>query len=1283
MRFRFLVAWFAVAFGVRALAAEGVSKLPDLDRASWIWNSLNAVTDGEFGCFFRKTFDLPERPVSATVLATADNGYDLFVNGSLVGGDAGFDSIYWSSVERYPIEHLLAAGRNVIALRGENMGGPAGLILAARVELAGGKAVELLTDATWRVWLETETTWTSADYDDSKWRPAAVLGPMGMAPWGKLTFPGPVSPQHAGRGGTSGFTEPDKDFRFPSAVLFIRGRVPPSSTSGAPQSVWPIGGSRAYLENDTPGPAALGRKLFSLAPAQPEGRLTLLVDAGKGLLGSPSVSYDGKTIHFSMAPEGEAFFHIYRVSSDGSGLTPLTKGTFHDFDPEPLPDGRIVFSSTRLGSREEYHGNVARSLFVMRADGTNIQPLTYHIVGDNEPKVLADGEIAFIRCDNFLERAKVETQVHVLRPDGTGGRVLFGPYRGAIAYDRANGAEADSRWLRSYGFGSVAPLPDGRVACLSFSGAVMASGDPSKPTPLQSAVNVFDLSPMPDGRLLCTTASRGSIGVLDPSTGAVTRIYSADSFDLHSAVFLGPRPRPPVLASHVNAAEEDNPNRTGYLLCQNALYTKQREADLARVKAIRVLEGVPFSVRSARHPYDHIGVETVELGTVPLAPDGSFYVRVPADRALALQAVDAEGRSVVNELTWIYVRPGETRTCIGCHASPQSAPPGRIALAARSAPMPLLGKGEAHRFRGNNAANGGVLNLQFDRFREAASINLYSHGNSRPAEVKRLCAVLRSEDRAQRIAAAQKLAILRDRSAVGSLLLALREESADLRMNAALALSACGNLQAVDGLVGSLEDSVPAVAMAAHVALENLTGHTASFNAYDDAQRKKGAEAWRLWLQRNPWDKVEEDLIARLTSRDPVIEMKAVEALGHIGAEEAKGALRAFVKEKQSADLRATLAAMRALGHLRDESAVPMLAQILKDNVGPKPGDAPANPELGWLQLPVHLAAGAAEALGWIGTPAAERALLEVYPTLQPFWYYTNRTGDHGWLMGCHSSVLHYRIAEALDAMDSTETASIVPFLLRSVPIDTDRALLFENDSYEWLVAHIVARSGRSGEVAEACLSAMGDREAAVAASAGKATPDMVAAVTASPPAESVGPLGPESRAALLASIVCLDGKHTPRLRAAFDRYRAQPPSRERSWVCFYLARALGKLRDRGSVPSLLAALNSDPTEASFGFELPPNVFIYKAMTPFYRAAAAYSLGMIGDTAAIPSLLKAVGNFDNAMDVRHGAARALAMLSAQPGEDRASLKELQSLAADYPEVSTRRILLAACAAPQG
>ncbi len=61
------------------------------------------------------------------------------------------------------------------------------------------------------------------------------------------------------------------------------------------------------------------------------------------------------------------------------------------------------------------------------------------------------------------------------------------------------------------------------------------------------------------------------------------------------------------------------------------------------------------------------------LGYAPIEPDGSFKLQVPADTALALSVVDAKGRNIQTHLNWIQVRPGERRTCDGCHSPRRGA----------------------------------------------------------------------------------------------------------------------------------------------------------------------------------------------------------------------------------------------------------------------------------------------------------------------------------------------------------------------------------------------------------------------------------------------------------------------------------------------------------------------------------------------------------------------------------------------------------------------------------
>ena len=56
------------------------------------------------------------------------------------------------------------------------------------------------------------------------------------------------------------------------------------------------------------------------------------------------------------------------------------------------------------------------------------------------------------------------------------------------------------------------------------------------------------------------------------------------------------------------------------------------------------------------------------LGYAPIEPDGSFKLQIPADTPIALAVIDEQGRAYQTHTNWIQVRPGERRTCDGCHS---------------------------------------------------------------------------------------------------------------------------------------------------------------------------------------------------------------------------------------------------------------------------------------------------------------------------------------------------------------------------------------------------------------------------------------------------------------------------------------------------------------------------------------------------------------------------------------------------------------------------------------
>ena len=1302
--------WFAWVTGVRAQVA-------DFGGAEWIWSAPaagRAALDAPAGAvWFRASMDVSEkaRVRSAELLVAADNLYTVYLNGRYVGESAA-DPNAWQHAKRFDVAALLAAGHNGIAIEAVNTAqGAAGLLVRLTVELTDGQKTELITNPSWKYATGEPANWQQPGLNDQAWPAAVSLGGYGVAPWGKFAMRAELEP--AGNREAAGEPAPPADFVWPAAVVFVGDDCslcrPVSGTGNRYDSlsvtVFNPRDSRAFPEHDLPSPMKVGHKLYVMRPARPGTVPQPLLDAGAGALGSPSVSFDGRWIYVSMVPAGEAFYHIYRISAEGGKAEKLTDGPFHDIDPCELPDGRVAFTSTRIGTFEEYHNPPSRALFTMDADGKNISALTHTIVFDNEPEVMADGRILFIRSDNFFGRGKVETLLHAIHPDGTAGLTEFG---------LDLGPEYGGR-LRAFNCGSPAPMADGRVAFLTESGIAVGRPGCTAEQLRHLQVPAGDVAALPDGRLLCTLAGRVARGVrasltssgkpatsytriaiTDPGKGdgRPVVLFTSPDTALHSPVFLGARERPPVLTSTVDAANAASSHPTGVLVCQNALFTKNTTAGWPHVRAIRVLAGKGLTLRSSHSYIVHAGSEVTELGTVPLAADGSFAVEVPADTPIAFQAVDGEGRSELNEMSWIFVRPGETRGCVGCHQARQVSPavPLTSVQALRVKPLRLLGLGQAHRFRGNNAAVTGMTELQFDRFREVAGINRHSDrgdasvtGNQ---EVAELIARLRDSDENRRISAAQRLGIFRQRAAAPALALCLHDEQREVRVAAAIALAACGTRESIAPLLDALPDQDLLAARAAALALANLTAHQVVL----DPRQTCEAGAWREWMDANPWEMMETDLIRRLSGNDRDDVRKAAIALGHVGGDAGRRSLREYVLRERGrnpypewmkshngdnarfnshddANPRTLQAAVRALGWLRDAEAVPMLMETLRLNSDPHTGN-------------LFLAEATAEALGRIGTPEAIASLIEVFSKLADYPAFTRWYGDHNALIACHASPVHSAIIEALDAGGVSGTAAIVPELLRSVPTDMDRALLPGNDDYETLVGRVIRRSGRATEVIETCLAILGDPVA-------KQQADIAKAIATTHQAWGGKP-GPENRAAQVLSFVCRDRSYEPRVSEALQRYWKLPVDIPRvfdtgipvvtnlpirHWVSFFLARTLGNLAAPQSVDMLVKTLADSPPEAAGGRPDPlgPGVlFIHDDLTPCWRAEVAWALGKTGGSRALPVLLKTITNFDNATDTRYAAAVAAGQLA-----DAAGLTELHRLARDYPEVSIRRALQAA------
>jgi len=127
----------------------------------------------------------------------------------------------------------------------------------------------------------------------------------------------------------------------------------------------------------------------------------------------------------------------------------------------------------------------------------------------------------------------------------------------------------------------------------------------------------------------------------------------------------------------------DPAKHTGQILCLNANDTGSRpvgDTAIPPAAKVRLLAGT-------------ISGETRVLGEVVLQPDGSFMAEVPADVPLGFEALDKRGQILHRVAPVVWVRPGENRSCIGCHELHNHSPRNHRPLAV-GVPVPaILGAG--------------------------------------------------------------------------------------------------------------------------------------------------------------------------------------------------------------------------------------------------------------------------------------------------------------------------------------------------------------------------------------------------------------------------------------------------------------------------------------------------------------------------------------------------------------------------------------------------------------
>lgn len=438
-----------------------------------------------------------------------------------------------------------------------------------------------------------------------------------------------------------------------------------------------------------------------------EPRVRTLIDSPEGVIRDPDVSWDGTRILFAWKQsDREDDYHLYELEVDTQQLRQLTFGRgFSDYEGVYLPNGDILFNSTRCVQTVDCWWTEVSNLYTCGPNGEFLRRLTFDQVHDNYPTVMPDGRVVYTRWE-YNDRGQIYVQgLFAMNPDGTGQTELYG-----------NNSWFPTALLHARGIPGTQTL----VAILSGHHTLQAGKlgvvDPARGRQENAGVQLIaPVRPTPAERI----DAYGQEGILYqypypiseteflvaglPGGWAenppVFRLFYV-TLDGQRELLAGdprrscnqPVPLRPRVSPNLKASSVDYRQTNGTVYLQD-VYLGAGLTNVPR-GTVRKLRVISLDYRAAglgrnynSGPAGDALVSTpaalgngtwdvkVVWGDTPVHADGSAFFTVPARVPFYLQAIDDQGCAVQTMRSWTTLQPGEAVSCVGCHENKNEAPP--------------------------------------------------------------------------------------------------------------------------------------------------------------------------------------------------------------------------------------------------------------------------------------------------------------------------------------------------------------------------------------------------------------------------------------------------------------------------------------------------------------------------------------------------------------------------------------------------------------------------------